>query len=89
MEKRIKTGGRKQGTPNKISTNVRECFAELISQNLENLQSDIEALEPKDRIKVIIDLAKFVIPNLKAIENNAGEVEFKTIEIKYVPTSEN
>ena len=68
METRIKTGGRKAGTPNKITKDLREKFKLLIEDNVDKLQNDIEQLEPKDRIKVLIDLSKFVLPTLRATD---------------------
>lgn len=62
----LKTGGRTKGTPNRTTTEIREQFQLLINNNLKTLQSDLKALEPKDRIKSIIELSKFVIPTLKA-----------------------
>jgi hypothetical protein len=64
----IKTGGRKAGTPNRNTTEIREQFQSLINDNLEQMNNDLKALEPKDRIKAIIDLSKFVLPTLKATE---------------------
>jgi hypothetical protein len=63
-----KFGGRSKGTPNKTTGEIRNEFQLLISNNIEVLQKDIEALEPKERIKTIIELSKFVLPTLKAIE---------------------
>jgi hypothetical protein len=64
----IKTGGRIKGTPNRNTTEIREQFQSLITDNLEQMNSDLKALEPKERIKAIIDLSKFVLPTLKAID---------------------
>jgi hypothetical protein len=64
----IKTGGRTKGTPNRNTTEIREQFQSLITDNLEQMNNDLKALEPKDRIKAIIDLSKFVLPTLKAID---------------------
>jgi len=33
--KRLKTGGRAKGTPNKVTTEIREFYKELIENNLE------------------------------------------------------
>ena len=41
-----KFGGRKKGTPNKVTDKVRSQFEKLLSKNLKTLQDDIEALEP-------------------------------------------
>ena len=74
----LKTGGRTKGTPNRTTSEIREQFQLLISNNLQTLQSDLEALEPKDRIKSIIELSKFVIPTLKAQDLMIG----KDLQIK-------
>ncbi len=72
-----KTGGRSEGTPNKITTDIREHFTNLIQINLDTLQNDIKTLKPIDRIKVLIELSKFVIPVLKAIDIQRSENDFK------------
>jgi hypothetical protein len=63
-----KFGGRKSGSKNKDLTDVRAKFQLLIENNIDALQSDLDCLKPLDRIKVIMDLAKFCIPTLKAID---------------------
>lgn len=68
-----KYGGRKKGTPNKTTAEVRERFKGLIENNLETLQNDIEQLEPKDRVKMLMELAKFVLPTLKSTELKAND----------------
>jgi len=68
MAKGEKTGGRKKGTPNKTTQEIRDKFSLLLSNNIDTLQNDINQLEPKDRIKTLIDISKFVIPTLKATE---------------------
>jgi hypothetical protein len=40
----------------------------LLNNNFNKLQSDIDLLERKDRIKTILELAKFVVPTLKSTE---------------------
>lgn len=63
-----KTGGRTKGTPNSETKKIRECFALLVSNNLEQLEADLISLRPKDRVEAIISLAKFCVPTLKAVE---------------------
>ena len=61
-----KFGGRKKGTPNKTTEEIRERFQLLISDNLEGLEEDLSGLDAEKRIKYVIELAKFVVPTLKA-----------------------
>ncbi len=60
-----KTGGRTKGTINKTTLEIREHYQKLVSDNLEQLDSDLKSLEPLQRLKVIIELSKFVVPTLK------------------------
>jgi hypothetical protein len=53
-----KTGGRKLGTPNRTSEEVRQSLLKLLDDNLETLQKDIEGMKAKDRAYLLINLAK-------------------------------
>lgn len=79
-------GGRPKGSQNKQLAPIREAFGLLVSNNLERLQEDLNELSPKDRVSAILDLARFVIPTLKAIEMDATisqESNFKPIVIRF------
>ena len=78
---RIKTGGRKPGTKNKECSEIRNSFQELINGSLDKLKEDLESLEPKDRIKAVLDLSKFVLPTLKATELSTNDDDFKRVTI--------
>lgn len=76
-----KFGGRKKGTPNKTTEEIRERFQLLISDNLEKLKEDLDALDPDKRLKYVIELSKFVIPTLKATELSSSDENFRPIMI--------
>lgn len=76
MALRKKTGGRDKGTLNKTTAELREKFTLLIESNFDKLQTDIDLLEPKDRIKTILELTKFVIPTLKATDLTVESEQF-------------
>jgi hypothetical protein len=65
-----KTGGRQKGSPNKTTAEIRQFYQKLLSSNMELLQSDLDSLEPLQRVKILIELSKFVIPVLKATDLN-------------------
>lgn len=70
-----KFGGRKKGTTNRDTLIIREKFQSLVEDNLKVLQADLDKLKPFERVKLIIELGKFVLPTLKAIEIQADETE--------------
>jgi inorganic triphosphatase YgiF len=60
--------GRKAGTPNKATTEIKEAFQMLLEDNLPTLQRDISSLEPKERVKFMLELANFIIPKMKSVD---------------------
>ena len=59
---------RKSGDYGKHTKEIRERFQQLIESNLSTLEADLKSLRSVDRVKAIIDLSKFVIPQLKAMD---------------------
>jgi len=74
---RQKTGGRKAKTPNKTTSEMRNLFTELLSANLDNIQSDLDKLEPKDRLTILLKMSEYVIPRLQSTQMEAV-VEIKS-----------
>ena len=72
----------REGVPNKASSQVREAFKQLVQSNLPQMQSDLDSLEPKDRLKFILDMAKFILPTLQAVSvNDLRESEAKGFNV--------
>lgn len=62
MNKQIKTGGRKIGTPNKTTKQVREKISLFIDINFDRFLKDFEQLEIKDRVLFYEKMLKYVLP---------------------------
>lgn len=77
MAKGIKTGGRTAGAVNKTTTEIRQHYQKLVSDNLERLDNDLKSLDPLQRLKIIIELSKYIVPILKATEITIEPKEFK------------
>ena len=73
----------RKGVPNRTTQQVRKAFQLLIDGNLDQMQSDLDALTPRDRLRFIIDLSKFILPQLQAvsIEDLREKDEFRVITI--------
>lgn len=82
-EGREKTGGRTKGSANKNTTVIRDAFSELLKGNLDIIKEDFKTLEPKERIKLFLDMSKYIIPTLKATELDLGDKLIDTL--KYTP----
>jgi hypothetical protein len=82
--------GRKPGSTNKSTTEVRKAFQDLVESNLEQLAKDLADLEPKDRIKSILELSRFILPTLKAvdIQTDTNDI-FEPVIIHFTNRNEN
>lgn len=79
----INKEGRPKGTKNKATQQVKEAFTFLVQDNLPTLQEDLQALEPKERVKMILELSRFVVPRLKDVEHKIEAEHFKPIVINW------
>ena len=73
-----KYGGRKKGTPNRMTKELRSILKEIIYQELNDIEKRLEELEPKTRIELLIKMMPFVLPKTNAISHNTDEpIDFK------------
>ena len=82
-----KAVGRPKGSSNKATSKVRDAFTKLLEDNLEQITKDFAELEPKDRIKMFLDLSKYVIPQLKQTEFKSDPDNPLTIPVIKFTTS--
>ena len=69
----------RKSVPNKTTAAVQRYFQDLLTDNLDQLGEDIKSLEPAQRIKILLELARYVIPRLNTVhyvENNPNVAEF-------------
>jgi hypothetical protein len=58
--------GRPQGAKNKSTLLMRDRIQSLFDDNYQTIQHDLEALEPKDRLKFLSDLLPYLLPKLQS-----------------------
>ena len=58
--------GKPKGSKNKINAELRELIQKLFDDNYQAIQDDLEALEPKDRLKFLSDLLPYLLPKLQS-----------------------
>ncbi len=81
-----KLGGRKVGTQNRTTIQLKEVITKIIDNNLETIEADFKELDAKERIRLTIDLMAYVMPKLKAVElTNEGNNGFTPITVNIAP----
>lgn len=79
---RGKTGGRVKGTPNKITSTLKEFISDLIDDNREQILADLRQLEPKERLMILERLMGYVIPKQQAIGANIESTPIKQLSME-------
>ena len=65
--------GRRKGSQNVITRELRDKLKQLIDSELENLPNLLSELEPDKRADLLIKLLRFTIPIPRPIESTVGE----------------
>lgn len=85
MAKRVKTGGRKAGTPNKTTAITKQAISKIIDEYNSSgmMHSDLMGLEPRDRLDIAVKLMSYVLPKVQSVALDvSGSIENRTIEDK-------
>lgn len=78
---RKKTGGRKKGTPNKVTLTIREQLKNAIEPFLETMENTInDIVEPKDKVDAIAKILPFVVPKYQSTTINDDTRRNVTLE---------
>lgn len=64
-----KTGGRKKGTPNKMTVEVKSCIKKMLESYTggNKFMEDFNALSPKDRLFLAERLMNYVVPKMQSV----------------------
>ena len=65
----INTAGRPKGSENKDTKIVKDFITSLIEDNKEQIKKDFLTIEPLERLKIMSDLMKFVVPIQKEVKS--------------------
>jgi len=68
-----KYGGRKAGTPNRLTKELRAALKNILHQEIELLPDHFNKLEPKDRIELLGKLLPFALPKVEPESYQIGE----------------
>ena len=74
--KGIKTGGRVQGTPNAITSDLRAKISTIVAKQIDSIEKDLQSLEPMQRLQIVEKLISYCVPKLQA---QSFEIDFQNL----------
>ena len=94
--KRKKTGGRKAGTPNKVTKSVRESLRDVLTSyingtgiNGHSLEEDLGQIEePAARLAIIAKYLPYAAPKLQSVSFNSDEIRNLSVEEGFMKLEE-
>ncbi|MDD4553062.1 MAG: hypothetical protein PHP04_02605 [Bacteroidales bacterium] len=75
-----KTGGREEGTPNRLTKELRAALKEIIYKEFQGIEARLEKLEPKDRLELLTKLLPYIIPKVKEEEEDNKRSRIEKVE---------
>lgn len=78
---RGRLGGRAKGTPNKTTSTVKEWLTQLVDSNRKQIEKDLKAMEPAERVKLFALLLNYIVPKQQAVSVEATmQAEYQEME---------
>lgn len=88
MKPRKKTGGRKAGTPNKSTQEMRDFMQAFLESKLDDLNEVFEQLKPKDKINALIKLLPYLMPKQMQMDVQATHKQVVKHDLSKLSDSE-
>ena len=63
-----KSGGRKAGTPNRVSGDIKTFLAKIVSDNREQIEHDLRAVNPRERLQIIEKFIQYLVPKQQSVQ---------------------
>ncbi|MEI7587121.1 hypothetical protein [Runella sp.] len=72
--------GRPKGVPNKINADLKSRIAQIVQYGFENVESDLEALEPKDRVGAYLKFLEYLLPKQRETKVDVSSLTDNEVE---------
>lgn len=82
-----KTGGRKKGTTNRATADMREFVQSLLDENRNQIKTDMENIEPHQRLSFYEKLLGYVLPKPQSIDARIDFNSFTDSQIDGIITA--
>ena len=76
--------GRPEGSKNKSTQIIRESIQLIVENNIDSIQDSLDLMNPKEKMRFLIDLMKLVLPTLRPEDqiysiSEKPSVDFRTL----------
>ena len=61
-------GGRKKGTPNKVTRERRELISSFLDENWEDFKQNYKTADPATKLKIYMEMIPYTTPKMATIE---------------------
>ena len=72
--------GRPKGVPNKMTADLKSRIAQIVENGFEAIESDLEALEAKDRVNAYLKLLEYLLPKQRESKIDIGSLSDDEVE---------
>ena len=76
--------GRPVGSQNKINADLRQSINDFLQKNFVEVEKDMQTLQPKDRIKLYIDLLSYSLPKLQSTTLDVDFSQMTEEQLDYI-----
>ena len=80
-KKRIKSGGRKAGIPNKVTGQMRSLLSDFMNEQWPNVQTAFSKLEPKEKVFAFTRLLPFITASYSAINLSLANMSEADLQV--------
>ena len=69
----VKVGGRKQGTPNVVTKEIRTVLKDLVYSELSTLPDRLQRMTDEQRTTFLVKLMPYVLPTIDRVDHGLDE----------------
>lgn len=58
------------GSPNRTKKDLEQRVKQLVEGNIAQVKRDLKAMKPRERVRAIVDLMRYVLPAKRAVDSS-------------------
>lgn len=74
--------GRPRGAKNKVASDIKSWIANLISANRQQIESDLESLDPAERLRFFLALLNYAVPKQQSVKADMSS-QGRPLDLKF------